>query len=221
MRVKLEKAKAMLHEALATTGADPKDIETMVFMQLEQDLHQNFFSGLGQIDHAVEALQKSIGKKHSIELDMPALKLVNGNGRSARLVGMEVIPMLCDMAKSQGVAIIGIYNAGYHGMLEPYSRAIAEQGLIGIVSASGGPQGVVPFGGRKDILGTNPLSYGIPTNGLPIVFDAATSQYPYFSMHAAKERGQTLPERSYLDADGNWTTDPNKSVAIIAFGFVA
>lgn len=218
MKVTLKEITKRLHQVLALSGANESDVRLMADMLLEYDLHQNTFSGLGELENAVEELKASVGKTYAIEVDLPSLKLINANGRSARLVGMEVVPMLCDMAKQNGIAMIGLHNGGYQGILETYSRAIAAEGLIGIVASNGGPQGVVPYGGRKDVLGTNPLSYGIPTKGMPIVFDGATAQYAYGSIKLAQRSGEPLAERSYLDKDGNWTTNAQEAISIIPFG---
>lgn len=218
MKLPLDEVKAKFREALATSGADPKDVETYATIKLEQDLHGNFFSCLDEVEGGIRHLKASIGKKQIIEVDKPGLKLINGNGRAAILISYDIMPMVCDMARTQGIAMVGIYNSTYHEALEMYSRDIAAQDLICIMSANGGPQGVVPFGGRKDIMGTNPLTYGIPTNDLPIVFDGATAKHAYGSIREAKRRNNTLPEQEYLDKDGNWTTDPNLATALIAFG---
>jgi LDH2 family malate/lactate/ureidoglycolate dehydrogenase len=218
MRVKFNDLKKMLGEAYATSGADQNDIDTMLFIELEQDLRNNVFSCLAKVETVVKELRESTSKVYSLEVDLPGVRLLNGNGRNAKLIGFEMANMVAGMAKKQGIAMVALHNAGYHHMLEPYARAIAAEGLVGIVSSNGGPQGVVPFGGRTDVLGTNPLSFAIPTNDEPVVFDGATAKYAYGSIAIAKRRGTILPEQSYLDADGEWTTDAQKAIAIIPFG---
>ena len=107
----------------------------------------------------------------------------------------------------------------YHGTLGIYARKIAEQDLLAIVSANGGPQGVVPHGGRKDVFGTNPIAYGVPTETEPIVFDAATAKYAYGTIRQAKaDSGLKLEPETYLDAEGCFTTDPHRAVALVPFG---
>ena len=203
---------------LATSGASQADIDAMTTLYLEQDLHNNYFSGLWEVESVIKELKESIGKRHTVEVAKPSLKLINCNGRSTGLVSLELVNDLCAMAKQQGIAIIGLYNGGYQNMPEVFARRIAAQDLVGLLASTGGPQSVVPFGGKKDIFGTNPMAYGIPTNDLPIVFDAATAKYPYGSIRRTRELGEQLPEKSYLDAEGNWTTDPTEATAIVPFG---
>jgi LDH2 family malate/lactate/ureidoglycolate dehydrogenase len=218
MQVPVSEMKKKFKEVLMTSGAEEKDVDVMVDLRLEQDLHHNYFSGLGEVETSLKELEESKGKQHTFEVDKPAIKLVNCNGRAAGLVCADLLPTLYDMARQQGIGLIGYYNGGYQSMPEYFARKIAAQDLVGLLSGAGGPQSVVPYGGSKDIMGTNPLAYGIPTNSLPIVFDAATAKYPYGSIRITKERGQKLPERSYLDKEGNWTTDPAVATSIIPFG---
>lgn len=218
MKVKVSEMIAKYKAALALSGASAHDVDNMTTLRLEQDLHGNYFSGLSEVKGAYKELKDSLGKQHTIEVDKPALKLVNCGGRAAGLVCMDLLPTLYDMAHGQGIAIIGYYNGGYQNMPEVFARLIAAQNLVGLLSGNGGPQSVVPYGGKKDIMGTDPVAYGIPTNGLPIVFDAATAKYPWGSIRLSKERGEKLPGRSYLDKDGNWTIDPNVATAIVPFG---
>lgn len=218
MKVEIKQLRMQMKAILMTSGAPEADVDTMVGLRLEQDLHGNFFSGVAEVEATFHELTSSAYKKARVEVDMPGLKLINAMGRSAKLVGTDIVEELATMAKRQGIAIIGVYNGGYNGMMEPYARALAQHDVIAIVSSNGGPQGTVPYGGSTSVMGTNPLSYAIPTDGLPIVFDAATSKYPFGAIEHALARNQKLPEKSFLDKNGQWTTDPKMAEAIVPFG---
>lgn len=218
MKISIEKAKQMLTDLFRTSGASEEDVQTMVMLRMEYDFHQNTFSGFDGIERNIRRLNDSISKKQLIVVDKPAMKLINANGRYAGLVGMDVCKLVSEMAKENGMGFVGIFNSTYHGILETYAREIASNDLVAFVSANGGAQGTVPYGGKKDILGTNPLALGIPSNNLPIIFDGATAKYAYGTIGLAKERNQQLPEKSYLDKNGNFTTDPSKAYSIVPFG---
>ncbi len=217
-KIPLDKARKMMFEILKTSGAGDHDVKIMTDMRLEYDFHQNTFSGFQEIEGSIKELIASKDIKHKIVVDKPAMKLIDAQGRSAKLVGMDVCDLVIKMAKQNGIALVGIYNSTYHGILETYARKIAANDLIAIVSANGGPQGVVPHNGASDIFGTNPLSYGIPSDGLPIIFDGATAKYAYGSIRLAKEKGEKLPEKSYITKEGSYTTDPKLAIAIVPFG---
>ena len=80
------------------------------------------------------------------------------------------------------------------------------------------PHCVVPFGGKTDVTGTNPLAYGIPSNGHPFIFDAATAKYAWGTIRLARESGQHLPDNAFADEAGNITTDPYVATSVLSFG---
>lgn len=218
MKVSFKKLAQMYTAILKTSDASEKEVQIMADIGLDYDLRLNTFSTLSGVESHRDDLKNSVGIKHEIVVNKPAMKLINAHGKSALLVGAEMVYLVCDMAKTQGIAIVGIYNSTYHEGMGWYARKIAEQNLVGIVAANGGPSCVTPFGGGEPIMGTNPLAYGIPTNDIPIVFDAATGKYPYGSIRLAKGRGQKLPEASYINKNGTFTTDPHEAIGIIPFG---
>lgn len=122
-----------------------------------------------------------------------------------------------ERARTQGIYAFGIYDSTYNDFFEVFCRRIAAQDCIAMIFENGGPQGVVPHGGTRDVTGTNPLAYGIPTHGDPIVFDAATAMHAYGLIGQARERGTELPP-GYVDREGRATADPHQAYAILPFG---
>jgi L-2-hydroxycarboxylate dehydrogenase (NAD+) len=80
---------------------------------------------------------------------------------------------------------------------------------------------VVPFGGKTATIGTNPHSWGFPTQdaiGFPIVVDWATSTVAMGRVQQFRREGKPLPPGCAVDAEGRETTDPNQAVALLPFG---
>lgn len=73
------------------------------------------------------------------------------------------------------------------------------------------PRSTPPHGGHEPIFGTNPMSFGIPTDPKPLIFDMATSAITFGDILKAKTLGKQLPENTVLDSEGNPTTDPMKA----------
>jgi LDH2 family malate/lactate/ureidoglycolate dehydrogenase len=216
VKVAITEAKKMLEEFYSACGLDGSATDWMVELSLDRDLTGNYFSGFSATAEGVQKLNYTA--QETYEVDRPALKLINGNGKPAKLIMKDIIPKATQWAKEQGQIWVGFKNCDYHGSLDTIARKFAEQDLVCIYASNGGPQGVVPYGGTKDIFGTNPMAYGIPTHDVPIVFDAATAKYAIGTIKRAREMGQRLEEETYLDAVGAYTTDPEKAVALIPFG---
>jgi LDH2 family malate/lactate/ureidoglycolate dehydrogenase len=79
---------------------------------------------------------------------------------------------------------------------------------------------VHPWGGRRAMLGSNPLAIGIPAQPGPFVVDLATSVVSMGKIHDYAHRGQPLEPGWALDAEGNPTTNPQaaRAGALTPFG---
>jgi L-lactate dehydrogenase len=110
---------------------------------------------------------------------------------------------------NQGVVSATIADCSHIGCLQAYLLPLVRENLLVTLSATNpGVRSVAPFGGSDPVLTTNPVAWGIPTRGAPILIDQCTSvaSNTFFKSFAA--RGQKLPEAWLLDSDGQPTDDP-------------
>ena len=109
-----------------------------------------------------------------------------------------------------GVAVLLIRNSFHFAALWPEVEALAERNLVGIACTVHTPM-VAPFGAKKALFSTNPISFAFPRPGQdPYVFDMATAARAMGDVGVAARDGHALPENTGLDAEGNPTTDPSK-----------
>lgn len=219
MTIAITDLKGEIINYLTKQGLNEHDAETLTELIIEQELVGNQFSAVGELPgkHARMFADMS-GTKEEVVAERPAMRLIKGNGRLAPIITADHLSEVITKAKAQGIYAFGIYDSTYNDFFDPFCRRIADQDCIGIMVENGGPQGVVPFGGRKDVTGTNPIAYGIPTKSYPIIFDAATAMHAYGRIRQAKEHGEQLPDNAYVDKNGDITTDPDKAYAVLPFG---
>jgi uncharacterized oxidoreductase len=115
-----------------------------------------------------------------------------------------------EKAKAFGIGMVAVRNSAHIGRLGEYAEQIAKQGLIGFITANlqGSGQRVAPFGGRVGRLGTNPLAWGVPTGGLPLVIDISTSYSAEGKVRVKLRRGEPLTPGWILDKDGRSSLNP-------------
>jgi len=217
MKISLKELNEKVTDFLVEAGMTSDDAQTFAGLVIEQEMVGNQFSAVGELRGKHDRLVRISGEPE-IVVDKPSAMLVKGNGRAAPLITADYVPHIVEKTKNQGIYAFGIYDSSYNDFLEVFCRRFAEKDLVSIVVTNGGPQGVVPFGGRADITGTNPIAYGIPTNKSPIIFDAATAMYAYGRIRQAQERGEKLPDNAFVDKNGDITTDPNVAHAVLPFG---
>jgi LDH2 family malate/lactate/ureidoglycolate dehydrogenase len=215
MKIPTHELKEKVSTLLIASGMSAKDADTLSNIVIEQEIIGNQFSAIGGVATHYAKPNDAI---EEVVVTKPALQLIKGNGRIAPLITADHLDEVIEKAKTQGIFAVGIYDSTYNDFFDVFCRRVAAQNCIALMFENGGPQGVVPFGGRKDVMGTNPLAYGIPTNTYPIIFDAATAAHAYGRIRQAKESGEKLPDNAYVDKDGNVTTDPHEAHAVLPFG---
>lgn len=110
-----------------------------------------------------------------------------------------------------GMAVHGSYNAatlGYH------TGVLAREGLLAFGFTNATPA-IAPVGGKKPVIGTNPMSMAVPGAKGKIAFliDQSSSQVPWTAVKIASEEKRAIPLGWALDADGKPTTDPDAGLA--------
>jgi len=114
-----------------------------------------------------------------------------------------------EKAKTQNVATV--FRQSHIGRLASYPLLAAAEGMIAMITADSGrsAKAVAPFGGAKARLGTNPISFAIPSNlEGPFVFDMATSAAAAGKINVATARGEQVPNGWLIDAEGKPSNDP-------------
>lgn len=127
---------------------------------------------------------------------------------------------LADKARANGVAVLAINNAFHFSALWPEVESLAEQGLVALAMTPSHAY-VAPAGGQSPLLGTNPIAFAWPRpDGLPFVFDFATSAVARGEIELHRRAGTPLPEGWALDDAGQPTTDPTAALAgaLLPFG---
>jgi LDH2 family malate/lactate/ureidoglycolate dehydrogenase len=122
-------------------------------------------------------------------------------------------------AQSSRFSVVGMRNSWLSGRSAYYTEKIARAGFACIHFACSGNV-VAPLGGKKSVLGTNPIAFSLPGEPHPLVFDMTTSATNNGDVILARRLGQLLPEDVAIDAEGNATRDPAAALAgsILTFG---
>ncbi len=148
----------------------------------------------------------------TIQNETPNAVLVDGGFHFPFFVHYTAMKQAIETAKGSGLSLVGVRNGGFSGLLGYYSQMATEEGLIGIAINSAASAVVAP-GGVTPLLSTNPLTIGIPRlDQHPLILDMATSAGTYSEVLVAQRDHQPLPLGIAVDAAGQPTTDPFKTV---------
>nr|WP_274637320.1 Ldh family oxidoreductase [Microbacterium bovistercoris] len=135
-----------------------------------------------------------------------AALVVDGNLGFGPVVAYAAIDALLERASRTGVAVAALHRTHHLGMLAPYVERIGQDGCIGLVLSS--TEGLVhPWGGVGPLVGTNPLSAVVPSQGGSLTLDMSTGAVSAGKILDFAERGQSLPAGWAVDEEGTPTAD--------------
>jgi len=124
-------------------------------------------------------------------------------------------------ARSQGVAFVGITNSHHSGAMGLPVARLARRGLVALAFTNS-PAAMPVAGGRRALLGTNPVAAGFPraAGHAPLVVDLALSTVARGTINRYAQSGTPIPEGWALDAEGNPTTDAKVALfgSLVALG---
>lgn len=134
------------------------------------------------------------------------LDAAHGFGHVAGRLAMD---KAIQVSQTQGVGLVAVKHSNHYGTAAEYCAQAAEAGCIGFTCTNAFPK-VAPFGGKRPVLGTNPLGFGCPTiSGVPILVDMSTAAFAGSSVRKSSGDGGLLPPGVALDTDGQPTRDPS------------
>ncbi|PZW37874.1 (2R)-3-sulfolactate dehydrogenase (NADP+) [Humitalea rosea] len=123
-------------------------------------------------------------------------------------------------ATEYGIACVGITDSQHSGAMGLPVARLAERGLVALAFTNSPSAMPVP-GGRRPLLGTNPVAAAFPRrDGPPLVVDLALSAVARGRVMKAAQEGTAIPEGWALDAEGAPTTDAKAALggAMLAMG---
>lgn len=118
-----------------------------------------------------------------------------------------------DVARSNGVAMLGVTRSHHSGCMGHWVESMAREGLLALAFTNS-PAAMMPWDGNKPTFGTNPIAFGCPRAGFdPLVLDMALSKVARGHIVSARQKGKTsIPEGWAMDAEGKPTTDPDAAL---------
>jgi len=216
MKVAISEITDKMQSALKAKGYSDADISFIINMYLGGELRGHTSHGLASF----VAFAQSEPEAHEepvVLKDTRALLALDAKGASGNVIGRRAADEAIKRAKSEGVGTVFIKDMD--SWLRPGAVAeyIAERGYMAIV-VNGAGSSVAPPGGFDPILGTNPIAYGVPTIGGPLVVDMATAQHAWGEVRLANKYGTPLPPDAFYDEQGNITRDGNAAYSVKSFG---
>ena len=211
----LSEIEQISYDALLASGASDKNARALAVATAETEAMGVASHGLAYIPVYAEHLRcgKVDGQACPIVTHpKPSFLHVDagtGFAHPAIALGFE---KLIPLARTQGVALLSIYNSYNCGVLGVHTHKLACEGLVGL-GFTNAPASIAPSGGRKAVVGTNPFSIAVPGEEEPaILVDQSASAIAKSEVMKYAREGKAIPLGWALDSEGQPTEDAEKGL---------
>lgn len=150
-----------------------------------------------------------------------ATAVVDGHHGMGMVIARRCMEMAIEKARTYGVGIVVARNSTHYGIAGYYPLMACEAGMIGMTSTNARPS-IAPTFGVDNMLGTNPLVYGFPTDeDFPFTNDYATSVTQRGKIEQYEREGKALPAGWVINHEGRSVTDSSEALRGLIAGTVA
>ena len=216
-RYRADDLRKLVADMAGKMGLAPEMARAMAARVIDADLLGHRTHGLLFFPAYLERMEKgAIARSgaHEVLADAGGVFAWKANRLAGAWMMQLATEELIARSKKYGVASATIANCSHIGCLQAYLLPFTRKGLVVMISATNpGIYSVAPFGGIDPVLTTNPMAYGLPTSGKPMLVDMSTSVASNALFNGYAARGEKLPGQWLLDAEGNPTDDPKALTA--------
>ncbi|MDQ1243255.1 MAG: (2R)-3-sulfolactate dehydrogenase [Pseudomonadota bacterium] len=217
VRLSLAEAEALACAALVASRTSPENARPTARALVAAEADGQAGHGLSRVPSY--AMQSRAGKVDGratpvVERVAGATLRVDGGFGFAYPAIDRAIEVLAPLVREHGIGLAAVHRSHHFGQAGAHAERLAASGLVAIVLGNS-PKAMAFWGGRKAMLGTNPLAFAAPLPGGadPLVIDLAMSVAARGKIVAAEKAGKPIPADWAVDATGQPTTDPKSALA--------
>jgi len=153
--------------------------------------------------------------------DRKAVAVVDGHNGMGHVIAHRCMQMAIAKARDHGLGMVAARNSTHYGIAGYYVLMAVRAGMIGITGTNARPS-IAPTFGVENLLGTNPLTFGMPTDeAFPFVLDCATSVTQRGKIEFYDRAGKEIPEGWVIDREGRTRTDTHRILEDLVTGAAA
>ncbi|MHA1839746.1 MAG: Ldh family oxidoreductase, partial [Candidatus Ranarchaeia archaeon] len=191
-------------------GCPSRDAKICADVLITSDLRGIDSHGVGRLkmyyDRVRAGIQSPITKIDVVK-EGPTTLVLDGNLGMGHVIGHHAMKETIKKAQRYGLGATAVRNSTHYGIAGYYALMAVEAGMIGITCTNARPS-IAPTFGVEPMLGTNPLTFGVPTDeDFPFVFDAATSITQRGKIEVFDRIQRHIPEGWVIDGNGHPLTD--------------
>ncbi len=223
--VSWELMNSFLIDAFKGYGVPEEDAKICADVLLESDRRGIESHGCNRfkpiyIDRIVAGIQNPVTKIDVIK-ETPTTAVLDANDGMGMVASYKAMNMAIKKAGRNGMAMVTVRNSTHYGIAGYWVTMATKAGMIGMTGTNARPS-IAPTFGVENMLGTNPLTVGFPTDeDFPFVIDCATSITQRGKIEYYARSGKETPAGMVIGRDGSAMTDSNQILKDLTSGNAA
>lgn len=223
--IEFEVLENFMKECLVKSGVPEEDAQVVSDVLIESDKRGIDSHGIGRLKPIyIDRIDWGIlnpETKIDIVKETATTAVLDGNNGMGHVISKKAMQMAIDKAKENGLGMVAVRNSTHYGIAGYYSLMACDEGMIGITGTNARPS-TAPTFGVENMLGTNPLTVGFPTDEeFPFVLDCATSVSQRGKIEMYSRAGKELPPGWVIGRDGKARTDTDQILVDLTKGKAA
>lgn len=197
---------------LTQAGLAPERADTVAKVLLEGDLMGHTTHGLALLAPYLAEIEKgtmtTAGDPETVA-DYGGTVTWDGRYLPGPWLVVTALDLACARARSHSVATIVIRRSHHIACLQAYLKRATDRGLVMLLMCSDpSVRSVTPFGAATPLFTPNPIAFGWPTGGEPVLVDISASTTTNGLTARLHREGRKLGGKWLVDADGQASDDP-------------
>ena len=211
-------------EAFQKFGFTEAEADIIQDVLLTADLYGIESHGMQRMVRYHKCIEKGMIDVHAkpeVVFETPISAVIDAHEAMGQLVSHKAMEMAIDKAKKCGMGMVAVRNSTHYGIAGYYATMCTAQDCIGITGTNARPS-IAPTNGVENMLGTNPLTFGIPTDEeFPFVLDCATSISQRGKIEYFARNGMPTPAGMVIGENGETLTDSQQILKDLTTGKAA
>ena len=145
--------------------------------------------------------------KIDILKETPTTAVLDANDGMGMVASKKAMDMCIEKAHKYGMGMVAVRNSSHYGIAGYWTGLAAKENMIGISGTNARPS-VAPTFGVENMLGTNPLTFSMPTDEpFPFMLDCATSVIQNGKIEYYARINHDTPKGLVISREGEELTD--------------
>jgi LDH2 family malate/lactate/ureidoglycolate dehydrogenase len=220
IRVSVDEAIEIGESALKRIGYSKEDTDIILGQLIDNALCGYPFTSLPRI-LAIASDPKTKQERRPVRVvhETPVSAMLDGGNNVGYVAVYKAAEVAIEKAKANRFSVVGAHDSYYSGRNAYFVEKIVNAGFVTLHTACGQPH-VVPPGGTRPALGTNPVCIGFPSSNGPFIVDMGTAALQWGEVMLHAHIDSPLPDGVGVDRNGMPTRDAKEALSggVLPFG---